>query len=797
MQRVVDLGAVPAGDDFPLAASSACDDARHPLTVSLCSACGLVQLDDAGPAPEEPRGVEPRALRDQAAAALDLAAAAGLLAGETVIEFPSPHGGTWLDLAAARGLRRADPPASADVVVDSLGIMHDADQRAAFAARAAATAPDGTLLLQFHSVATIIRDRQWNAFRHGHFAYYSLTAVCALLDAAGMHVSHVWEFDLYGGTVLVAARHGRMSTQIPQVRRMIAAEAAVGVTDPRVLRGLSEAATAQTRALAEWAHRLSRAGASVYAYAASSRAVALLAGSGLTSSTLRGVIDASPAKLGRRMPGTDIPIVSVDALALADVVYLTVPDLRDEVLESYPRLAGRLVVRPEGPAGPATWPKSRHRSLAMQSRLHHAVPGGAHTYARGPDQYPEGMAPILSHGLRAHVWDVDGNEYIEYGVGLRSVTLGHACPPVVDAVARELGRGANFSRPTELELLAAEDFLSTVPTADMVKFAKNGSDTTTAAVRLARAVTGRDMVAICDQPFFSVDDWFIGATAMPAGVPRPAVEATVRFRYNSLDSLDAQFAANPGRIACVFMEAATAQAEPEPGFLEGVRRLCDENGALLVFDEIITGFRWSPHGAQHTYGVVPDLSCWGKAMGNGHPIAALAGRREFMERGGLRTDDDRVFLLSTTHGPETSSLAAFRAVVAEYRTGDPVAAMESAGARLIDGVNRVVADAGLSDFVAASGRSSCAVFSTFGPDGQPSQEFRTLFLQEMIDRGVLGQSFVISAAHTEADVDATVDAVAAALPGYRAAIEKGSVDGVLRGRPVAPAIRGRAHPRRV
>ena len=437
------------------------------------------------------------------------------------------------------------------------------------------------------------------------------------------------------------------------------------------------------------------------------------------------------------------------------------------------------------------------RSRDLQDRLHRLVPGGAHTYARGADQYPEFMPPVLMRGRGARVWDADGNEYVEYGMGLRAVTLGHAYPPVVEAVRACLDDGLSFSRPTTIELDAAEDFLAMVPTADMVKFGKNGSDATTAALRLARAATGRDLVAVCEQPFFSVDDWFIGATDMAAGIPSAITDLTVRFAYNDADSLRARFAEHPGRIAAVFLEAATALAEPEPGFLEAVRALCDEHGAVLVFDEMITGFRWSPHGAQCVYGVTPDLSCWGKAMGNGFPIAALAGKRELMELGGLNTDAERVFLLSTTHGPESVSLTAFRAVARAYREGDPVGAMERAGRRLADGVNAAADAAGVGDAVRAIGRPSCLVFTTRDADGAPSQAYRTLFLQELMRRGVLGQSFVISAAHTDADVDHTVDAVTQALVPYRKALEAGTADGLLEGRPVAPALRRTAAPRRL
>lgn len=439
--------------------------------------------------------------------------------------------------------------------------------------------------------------------------------------------------------------------------------------------------------------------------------------------------------------------------------------------------------------------RSFARSTEMQTRLHAVIPGGAHTYARGSDQYPEQMAPVLVRGRGARVWDVDGNEYVEYGMGLRSVTLGHGYGPVVDAVCAAIVDGVNFSRPTEMELAAAEDFLELVPTADMVKFAKNGSDVTTAAIRLARAVTGREGVAMCAQPFFSVDDWFIGTTAMKGGIPASQTANSFQFDYNDLDSL--RRVLREQSIACVILEAATALAEPAPGFLEGVRAECDSYGALLIFDEMITGFRWSEHGAQSVYGVTPDLSTWGKGMGNGFPVAALAGRREFMERGGLRTDSERVFLLSTTQGPERGSLAAFRAVVAAYRDGDPISEMARAGTLLASGVNDAAREAGIGSFVEVVGRPSCQVFVTRDPDGHPSQPFRTLFMQELLERGVLGQSFVTSAAHTDTDIELTVEACTQALRVYARALDAGSTDGLLRGRPVAPAIRPYAAPRRL
>ncbi len=430
------------------------------------------------------------------------------------------------------------------------------------------------------------------------------------------------------------------------------------------------------------------------------------------------------------------------------------------------------------------------RSLQLRARLNAIVPGGAHTYAKGDDQYPEPLAPVLTHGSGARVWDVDGNVYVEYGMGLRSVTLGHGYAPVLDAVRAQLPSGSNFARPSELELATAEDFLGLLPGADMVKFAKNGSDATSAAVRLARAATGRDLVAVCaDQPFFSTDDWFIGTTPMNAGIPKAVSDLTVSFHYNDLASVDALFDAYPGQLACLVLEVMSVSCLPAPGFLAGLRDRCDRHGALLVFDEMITGFRYANGGAQSLVQITPDLSAFGKALGNGFAISALAGKREFMELGGFPPPGrPRVFLLSTTHGAEGHSLAAARAVMAAYRTEGVIETMDRQGRRLLDGVATVVAEAGLQDHVTLAGPPCNAVFGTRDAEGRPSQPFRTLFMQEMLRHGVLAPSFVISAAHTDADVDLTVEAVRASLGPYAQALSDG-VGSVLQSRPVKPVFR--------
>ncbi|MFI7392787.1 glutamate-1-semialdehyde 2,1-aminomutase [Streptomyces tendae] len=429
------------------------------------------------------------------------------------------------------------------------------------------------------------------------------------------------------------------------------------------------------------------------------------------------------------------------------------------------------------------------RSREANARLHAMVPGGAHTYAKGEDQYPENLAPVISHGRGAHVWDVDGNRYIEYGSGLRSVSLGHAHPRVTEAVRRELDRGSNFVRPSIVEVEAAERFLATVPTAEMVKFAKNGSDATTAAVRLARAATGRPRVAVCaDHPFFSVDDWFIGTTPMSAGVPAATGDLTVAFPYGDLAATEELLTRHRDEVACLVLEPAT-HAEPPPGYLAGLRELADRYGCVLVFDEMITGFRWSEAGAQGLYGVVPDLSTFGKALGNGFAVSALAGRRDLMERGGLRHSGERVFLLSTTHGAETHALAAAMAVQSTYTEEGVSARLHALGERLAAGVREAAASMGVGDHVVVRGRASNLVFATLDENGQPSQPYRTLFLRRLLAGGVLAPSFVVSSALGDDDIDRTVDVVAEACAVYRKALDAADPTPWMAGRAVKPVFR--------
>jgi hypothetical protein len=339
---VLDLGEQPACDFFPR-----CDDPGpdplYPLQMWLCRSCGLAQLVSDPTVPEEPKGAEPAALMAQAADAVGRVAAAGLLsAGGRVAEYGSPHGGSWLELLADRGLKPVPDGEQAEVIVDCFGLMHAADQFAALAKRTTRLADGGVLLLQYHSLGTIIRCSQWNALRHGHYAYYSTTALVAMLAAHGLSPRMAWRFDLYGGTILVAASRDPDPRAWPdeQVATLLAEDARTGVCDPAVLSGLHRDAEARASGLRDWLVARHAEGSTVLGYGAASRAVALLRRAGVDRELLPAVADAAPAKQGLRMPGTDIPVVSPQRLATdqPDAVLLFLADLLTEVRASFPHV---------------------------------------------------------------------------------------------------------------------------------------------------------------------------------------------------------------------------------------------------------------------------------------------------------------------------------------------------------------------------------------------------------------------------------------------------------------------------
>ena len=339
---VLDLGLQPACDYFP-GRDDPGPDPLYPLQMWLCARCGLAQLVADPTTPEEPRGAEPAALIAQAADAVDRLDAAGLLpAGATVAEYGSPHGGSWLEQLTRRGLKPVSEGDSVDVIIDCFGMMHAADQGAALAERAERLAPGGVLLLQYHSLKAIISHGQWNALRHGHYAYYSTTALTTMLGWSGLCPRMAWHFDLYGGTVLLAAGPAAESGAGSDisVRALLADEVSTGVCDAVVLAGLQRDSQRRATGLRAFLAAERAAGRTVLGYGAASRAVALLRTAQIGSALLPGVVDASPAKQGLRMPGTDIPVIGPAELAVRrpDVVVLFLTDLKAEMLASYPEV---------------------------------------------------------------------------------------------------------------------------------------------------------------------------------------------------------------------------------------------------------------------------------------------------------------------------------------------------------------------------------------------------------------------------------------------------------------------------
>jgi glutamate-1-semialdehyde 2,1-aminomutase len=431
---------------------------------------------------------------------------------------------------------------------------------------------------------------------------------------------------------------------------------------------------------------------------------------------------------------------------------------------------------------------SFEKSRKLSRRAHELIPAGAHTYSKADDQFPLNAPGFIERGEGCRVWDVDGNQFLDWGMGLRSVILGHGYPAVLDAVYAQIAKGTNFLRPSPVEVELAELVHELIPSAEMVKFAKNGSNVTSAAIRLARAYTGRDLIAFCrEHPFFSFDDWFIGTTPANAGVPEVITNQSLAFHYNDIQSVENLFAKYPGRIAAVILEPVTIE-EPANDFLQQLRELAHKNGALLIFDEMITGFRWHLAGAQTYFNVIPDISTFGKAIGNGFSVALLAGKKEIMELGGIIHDKPKVFLLSTTHGSETHSLAASMATIKEMSEHDVVSHLWKTGKALQDGLNNLAAEMGISDYINCIGYPCSPGIVTRDREKQVSLAFRTLFIQEMIQHGVLIPYVATSFSHTQKEVDQTLEAATHALDVYARALEEG-VDQYLIGPAVKPVFR--------
>jgi len=448
--------------------------------------------------------------------------------------------------------------------------------------------------------------------------------------------------------------------------------------------------------------------------------------------------------------------------------------------------------------------------MDYQERLLRAIPGGAHTYSRGFDQFPSNAPQILERGEGAYVWDPEGRRFLDYGMGLRAVTLGYAYPSVADAACEEIRKGNNLSRATMTELEAAETIIDLIPGAEMVKFAKNGSNVTTAAAKVARSYTGRPYICVPRQhPFFSFDDWFIGSTPLKRGIPPQHAQTTLVFDYGDIDSLKSLFDAYPDQIAGVMLEPATTVIPCPPvcrkelsyesscascnsndgNFLRKVQSLCKAHDTLFILDEMITGFRWHLQGAQTYFGVEPDLSTFGKGMANGFSVAALVGRREIMDVGSIsKLGAERTFLLSTTHGSEMSSLRAFIETVKVYKEKNVCQHHWRFGEKLRTGLLELAREIGISDYFDIDGPAIAMNYVTRDTSGAVSMEFRTLFAQEMARNGVLMSWISVSLNHEETELHMTLEAARKALQVYAVALNDG-VGQFLEGPAVKPVFR--------
>ena len=460
------------------------------------------------------------------------------------------------------------------------------------------------------------------------------------------------------------------------------------------------------------------------------------------------------------------------------------------LLDKEPQLAdmNRETIRNEGyykslVSEPPIPPRKRDltRSFELKERAKDTVPSFSQTFSKGPTQFVQGVAPVfLSRGQGSHVWDVDGNEYIDYPMALGTIILGHNYPAVTDAVTRQMQDGTIFSLPHPLEVEVAELLTEIIPCAEMARFGKNGSDATSGAVRVARAFTGRDVI-VCSG-YHGWQDWYIGTTTRNKGVPKAVQELTIPFEYNDVEGLQRIFAEHPGQVAAVIMEPV-GLVEPNDSFLQQVRELTQREGALLIFDEVITGFRLALGGAQEYFSVSPDLACFGKAMGNGYPIAAVVGKREVMEL------FDEVFF-SFTFGGDTLSLAATAVTIAEMRDKNVIGHLWEQGQRLKDGFNVLAREYEVDRYTECVGLPPRTVIAFKDHTGDESLELKSLFQQECLKRGVLfsgGQNICYS--HSGPDIEHTLRVYRTALDILSQAVREGDALDRLEGEPVQPVFR--------
>lgn len=429
--------------------------------------------------------------------------------------------------------------------------------------------------------------------------------------------------------------------------------------------------------------------------------------------------------------------------------------------------------------------KIRKRSLSKSNeywaRAEKIIPAGTQTFSKGPTQFVQGVAPIyLERGSGSHVFDVDGNEYIDYALALGSVTLGYAYPAVNIAIEKQLRNGINFSLMHPLEIELSEMLIEIIPCAEMVRFGKNGSDATSGAVRVARAYTGREKIACCG--YHGWQDWYVGTTTRDEGVPGCTKKLTLPFEYNKIESLEKIFAQNNGEIAAVIMEPIIME-EPRNDFVSKVKELTHDNGALLIFDETVTGFRLALGGAQEYLGIVPDLATFGKGMSNGMPISTIVGKREIMKK------FEDVFF-SFTFGGETLSLAAAVSTIREMQKKNAIEHSKMQGKKLMEGYNKLSREYMLENYTQCIGLPAHSAIYFKDSGGNESLELKSLFQQEVIKRGILTMGVHnISLSHSNEDIEKTLEAYDDAFKIMSQAVKNGNIEKFLEGRKIQPVFR--------
>ncbi len=405
------------------------------------------------------------------------------------------------------------------------------------------------------------------------------------------------------------------------------------------------------------------------------------------------------------------------------------------------------------------------------------IPATTQTLAKGPQQNVKGIAPkYLEKGKGSHVWDVDGNEYIDFHMGIGPLSLGYAYPKVDDAIKKQLEDGITFSLMHPLEVEVAKLIHEVIPNAESVRYSKTGADVTTAAIRVARAYTGREKVLCCG--YHGWHDWYISVTDKNSGIPKATDDLTFTINYNDIQSVKDSIDSD---IAAIILEPFVFEP-PKDNFLHELRKLCDDNGILLIFDEMWTGFRVALGGAQEYFGVKADMATFSKAVANGMPLSILTGRKEVM-----KVLDEDVFFY-TTFGGEALSLAAAKATIEELRDKNVPAYLAAQGKKLKDGYKQIAHDLGM-DFTKCIGYE-CRSLITFDAKAGNPLEIKALVQQEMIKRGILWGGFHnMSFSHTDTDVEYTLKVYREVLPILKKAVDENNVMKYLKGEPVAPVFR--------